>query len=81
MHRRVNITLPEKTIQLIDRVAEKGERSSFIADAVTYYMRATGRAQLRKQLKEGAIRRKERDMRLVQEWFSLDSLVSYRGAG
>src|SRR2546425_124383 len=34
MHRRVNITLPEETIRLIDRVAAKGDRSHFIAQAV-----------------------------------------------
>jgi metal-responsive CopG/Arc/MetJ family transcriptional regulator len=33
-HRRLNITLPEETVRLIDRVAKKGERSRFIAEAI-----------------------------------------------
>jgi CopG family transcriptional regulator / antitoxin EndoAI len=67
LHRRLNITLPEKTVRLIDRVAKKGDRSSFIAEAVERYVAEIGRANLRKQLKEGAIRRAERDLHLTSE--------------
>jgi CopG family transcriptional regulator/antitoxin EndoAI len=72
MHQRVNITLPEETLQLIDRVAEKGDRSRFIDRAVKFYVGKIGRANLRKQLKEGALRRAERDLRLSQEYFPLE---------
>lgn len=72
MHRRINITLPEETVSLIERVAAKGDRSRFIAEAVAHYVGTTGRAQLRKRLREGAIRRAQRDLRLAQEWFVLD---------
>ena len=60
MHRRINITLPEATVRLIDRVAPKGDRSRLIAEAVSHYVESIGRVQLRKRLKEGAIRRTER---------------------
>ncbi len=72
MHRRLNITLPAETVKLIDRVAAKGDRSRFIAEAVTHYVGSTGRAQLRKRLKEGALRRADRDLRLARNWFPLD---------
>jgi CopG family transcriptional regulator/antitoxin EndoAI len=72
MHRRINITLPEETARLLDRVVPKGDRSRLIAAAIAHYVGATGRAQLRKRLKEGAIRRAERDLRLAEEWFALD---------
>lgn len=72
MHRRINITLPEETVRLIDRVAAKGDRSRLIAEAVSHCASAKGRAQLRTQLKEGAVRRAERDLNLTREWFSLD---------
>jgi CopG family transcriptional regulator/antitoxin EndoAI len=72
MHRRVNITLPEETIRLIDRVAAKGDRSRLIAEAVRRYVGARGRAELRRRLREGAVRRAERDLQLVADWFSLD---------
>ena len=72
MHRRLNITLPEETVRLIDRVAAKGDRSRLIAEALTHYLRATDRSRLRKRLREGAIRRAQRDLRVANEWFALD---------
>ncbi len=78
MHRRLNITLPEETIRLMDRVARKGDRSRLIAEAVKHYVRSVGRAALRKRLKEGAIRRGGRDLRLAEEWFALEE-EAWRG--
>lgn len=72
MYQRVNITLPEETLSMIDRVAEKGDRSRFIDLAVRYYVEAMGKAKLKKLLKEGAIARAERDLRLAEEWFTLE---------
>lgn len=80
MHRRLNITLPEETIKLIDQVAEKGdaeygtlcERSKFINEAVQYYIEQKALADLREQLKQGAIRRAERDLQLAEESFYLE---------
>jgi CopG family transcriptional regulator / antitoxin EndoAI len=72
MHQRVNITLPEDTLRLIDRVAVKGDRSRFIDNAVRHYVDAIGRANLRKQLKEGAIAGAKRDLLQAEEWFTLE---------
>ncbi|HCF27657.1 MAG TPA: hypothetical protein DEV81_10775 [Cyanobacteria bacterium UBA11049] len=36
MYRRINITLPEETIQLIDPMVSKGDRSHFINEALKY---------------------------------------------
>ena len=72
VHRRINITLPEATVRLIDRLAAKGDRSRLIDEAVTHYVKATSRAELRKRLKAGAIRRAERDRQLAADWFMLD---------
>ena len=72
MNQRVNVSLPEETLRLIDRVATRGERSRFIDNAVRHYADAIGRANLRKQLKEGAVRRATRDLGLVQEWYALE---------
>jgi CopG family transcriptional regulator / antitoxin EndoAI len=72
VHRRVNITLPEETIRLLDRAAPKGNRSRVIAAAVRHYVGARSRAQLRRRLRDGAIRRAERDRELAADWFSLD---------
>ena len=72
MHQRINITLPEDTLKLIERVAEKGDRSRFIDQAVRHYVKEIGRANLRKKLKEGAINRAQRDLSLAEDWFGLE---------
>ena len=72
MHRRINVTLPEETVKLMDRVSAKGDRSRLINEAVRRYIREVGRAKLAKLLKEGALRRAERDRHLAEEWFVLD---------
>jgi CopG family transcriptional regulator / antitoxin EndoAI len=75
MHRRINISLPEETLALIDRVAKLGDRSRFIDEAVKHYIQEVGRSKLRKQLQEGALRRAKRDLALAEEWFGLDEEV------
>jgi CopG family transcriptional regulator/antitoxin EndoAI len=72
VHRRVNITLPEETIRLIDRAVARGDRSRFIDQAVKHFVQQVRRAKLKKLLKEGAVRRAERDLLLAEEWFGLD---------
>jgi CopG family transcriptional regulator/antitoxin EndoAI len=72
-HRRINITLPEETIRLIDRVARKGDRSFLISEAVQRYVKAVGKARLRRLLKEGALRHAGRDLSLAEDWGRLDA--------
>jgi CopG family transcriptional regulator/antitoxin EndoAI len=79
MRKRINVSLPEETIELIDRVTEHGDRSRFIDEAVRRYIQETGKANLRKRLKEGAIRRAERDLSLAEEWFTVDEEVWHGG--
>ncbi|MBI3442909.1 MAG: hypothetical protein HY007_04020 [Candidatus Sungbacteria bacterium] len=73
--KRVNITLPQKTLQLIKRVAPKGDRSRFLDKAVHFYVKEAGRENLRALLREGASRNAERDLGLVEEWFPLEQEV------
>ena len=72
LHRRINITLPEETIRLIDRVARKGDRSFLISQAVRHYVASVGKARLRRLLKEGALRHAERDLTIAEDWSSMD---------
>ena len=67
-YRRINISLPADALRLVDRVTSKGDRSRFIAEAISHYAKATRKAQLRKRLREGAERRAERDRALAVEW-------------
>ena len=73
--KRVNITLPTRTLNEIDKVAERGERSRFINRAVNFYVQEIGRKNLRAALKEGAIKRSERDRDISAEWFKPDEEV------
>lgn len=72
MHLRINISLPEETIRLIDRVAERGDRSRFIDRAVKQYVETTGRRKLGQLMKERAIKRADFDLRLAADWFPLE---------
>jgi CopG family transcriptional regulator/antitoxin EndoAI len=75
---RINITLPEEALRLVDRVTTRGDRSRFIAEAISHYAASTRKAQLRKRLREGALRRAERDRALAVEWFILEQGVKPR---
>jgi CopG family transcriptional regulator/antitoxin EndoAI len=74
MHRRLNVSLPEATVQLIDRVAKKGGRSRLIADAVHSYVARRSRAKLRKAITDGARRRAVRDLEIAQDWATLEDV-------
>lgn len=73
--KRVNITLPQKTLQLIERVAAKGDRSRFVDEAVHFYVKEAGRENLRVLLREGASVYAERDLGLAEDWFPLEQEV------
>jgi CopG family transcriptional regulator/antitoxin EndoAI len=75
MNKRLNITLPEQTVRLMDRVAGKGQRSRLIDQAVHRYVEQEGRTNLRKLLQEGARVRAERDVQLAAEWFAVDEAL------
>ncbi len=75
IHKRVNITLPEQTLQIIDRVVKQGDRSRFIDRAVRFYIDEVGKENLRKELQEGAQVRAQRDRNMANEWFFLEEEV------
>ncbi len=70
--KRVNISIPQATLEKIDALTERGDRSRFIYQAVHFYIEAVGRKQLRQSLKEGAVRRATRDTDIAEEWFPID---------
>jgi CopG family transcriptional regulator/antitoxin EndoAI len=77
--KRVNISLPEETLRLLDRVAKPGERSALITEAVTAYLGEHRRKALRNRLKQGALIRAGRDRPLAEEWFPLEEDAWERG--
>jgi len=75
MRKRINITLREDTVKLLERVAAKGDRSQLIEEALRSYIAGHSRARLREQLKAGALARSGRDRRLAEEWFTIENEV------
>lgn len=71
-YKRINITLPETTIKLIDRVAKKGDRSGLIDSVLRKYVADVDKKELRKQLKAGAIAMRGVDLKIAEEWFPLE---------
>jgi CopG family transcriptional regulator / antitoxin EndoAI len=72
MAKRINVTLPEETIRVLDRVAAKGNRSRLISEAVIHYVSSRAKRNLAEQLKQGALANSRRDLELAHEWFSID---------
>ncbi len=71
-HKRLNITLPETTVALLETVTNKGERSNFIDVAIKTYVKQAKQESLRERLKAGAIARSDRDLKLAGEWFDVE---------
>ena len=69
------MTLPKETIYLLDKVSEKRGRSRLINNAVRFYVNEIGKINIKKNLREGALKRKERDIALAKDWFHLESEV------
>ena len=80
IHKRINVTLPEDTIRLINRVAERGNRSRLLNEAIHHYVKEAGKANLWKLLKEGAIKHAGRDATLAHEWLALEHEVWQKGS-
>ncbi len=72
MNKRINVLLPETTIQALDRVATKGTRSRLVSDAVLYYIRARGKENLREQLKAGYRANAAENLKIAAEWFPVE---------
>ena len=66
MQRRINVSLSEEAVRLLDRLAPKGDRSRVLDELVK--RTAHDRAQLRARLKERAIRHANLDREVAAEW-------------
>ncbi len=71
-YRRINITLPEETVEILSVIVDKGSRSRFIDAAIKTHVKNLGQKSLRERVEEGAIARAERDLKMAQEWFHLE---------
>ncbi len=72
MNKRINVLLPEATIQALDRVATKGKRSRLISEAVLHYIDSKGKQNLRERLKAGYEANAAESLKIAVEWFPLE---------
>lgn len=72
MGKRINIVLPETTIRTIDGMAKPGQRSRFIDEAVQYFVANRSAEALRAQLERAAIRDRDLDREVAEDWFAVD---------
>src|ERR1017187_7006679 len=72
MNKRINIVLPETTIQTIDRIARPGQRSGFINQAVEHFVQHRSTEALRARLESTAVRDRDLDQEIAGEWSTVD---------
>ncbi len=71
-YKRINITLPESTVVMLESVADNGRRSTFIDSAIRKHIHEIKKQELRERIKEGSIANAERDLEMAREWFDLE---------
>ena len=72
MSKRINIVLPDQTLNVLNKLAAKGDRSRFISAAVLYYVETQSKANLRSRLKQGALANAKLDLEIAEEWFPVE---------
>ncbi len=71
-YKRINISIPIETLNLLDKIVPSKKRSQFIIEAVTQYANELKRLQLRDQLKAGYMANAESDRQIAEEWFTVE---------
>lgn len=72
MHKRINVTLPEETITLLEEHAPKGDRSRLIDLAVRRYLDEEYRTKLRQELAPGYRQNRKLNRELAEDWRPLE---------
>ncbi|MDQ2945814.1 MAG: hypothetical protein M3Y27_07710 [Acidobacteriota bacterium] len=72
MRKRLNILLPETTLETIDRLTKPGERSRFIDKAVQHYVSHQSTEALRSRLEQTAVRDQDIDRQVAEDWVAVD---------
>ncbi len=72
MGKRINIVLPETTVETINRMAKPGQRSRFINHAVQHFVANRSAEALRTRLDRAAVRDRDLDREVAADWFAAD---------
>jgi CopG family transcriptional regulator/antitoxin EndoAI len=73
MAKRINIILPDATLQTIDRMARRGQRSRFIERAVEHFVATASPQAIEERLRQAAIRDRDLDREIANDWFAVDA--------
>ena len=60
------------TVNLLEKAAKQGQRSSFIARAIKFYIESQSKTKLRQELKQGYLANSKQSLEIAQEWFNID---------
>jgi CopG family transcriptional regulator/antitoxin EndoAI len=71
-NKRINVVLPETTLQTIDRMVKPGERSRFIDQAVQHFVSHKSTEALRIRMEQTAVRDRDLDREISADWFAVD---------
>ncbi len=63
---RVNMTLPEDVIKLLNKKAKPGEKSAYIAEAIRQYARKESQEEMMKRMIEGYVATAKEDLSLFE---------------
>ncbi|NES78406.1 MULTISPECIES: hypothetical protein [Okeania] len=72
MDRKLNITIPEATMQLIEETMPQENLEQLINKALNFYIKQNLSENLKEELRIGAIKRAKRDLQLAEEWYELE---------
>jgi hypothetical protein len=72
VNKRINIVLPETTIQAMARIAGPGQRSRFIDQAVRHFVTHSSGEAIRIQLEKAALRDRDLDREIGNDWQAVD---------
>ena len=72
MDRKLNITISEATMQLIEETMPQENLEQLINKALNFYIKQNLSENLKEELRIGAIKRAERDLQLAEEWYELE---------
>lgn len=78
--KRINVSLPQETVKMMDRVTQKGDRSRLIDVAIRHYVKSVGKAKLKVKLEEGYRALGKSSLKMAEEWFPVDE-QAWRKAG
>jgi hypothetical protein len=70
--KRINVELPEKTSAVLDRMAQRGNRSSIFSRVELPYLETQGGHSLRERLKSGYLANANENLKIAAEWFALE---------